>query len=107
MNSMKKIEKKYVGRVACGECGSRNTVVNSVSIAFTKLATLFLLSAGVLIWIPVVGWVSAPVAVLLSGVCYLIALIGMFTNKYAIVCNDCKSQFTVDKKEYKEMIKRS
>ena len=52
-------------------------------------------SGGCMIWVPVIGWIAAPIL-------FLIALIMMFAKGKFMKCNECKHVFNVEKATYKE-----
>ena len=66
------------------------------NIFYYYASIFFLLSCG-LIWIPIIGWVLIPVAL----VCGLVSLIiGIFYNKYRVKCVECDNGFSVPKEKY-------
>ena len=74
--------------VKCTQCESNRVQV------FPLVLAIFV-SAGVLIWIPIIGWIGAPILFLLG-----IGL--MFMKGKMFKCNECKHTFMVDKSTYKE-----
>lgn len=108
MNSLKKVEKKYSCKVECAECGSKKTILNSLAGTMAGLSVSSLIVASICMWIPVVGWFLLPFALLMfAGFMVATPIAGAMSKTYSITCQDCKSKFTIDKKEYKEMKKRS
>ena len=73
--------------IVCKKCGSNK--VNRVHVAIA----LFL-SAGCFMWIPILGWICAPI-------CLLLGLITMF-GRIVFKCEECKHNFAVNKNMYKE-----
>lgn len=76
--------------IKCKKCGSnRITGIPVIAILF--------LSAGCFVWIPVIGWIGAPILLLAA-----IVLMVLPTGKRFVRCEDCKHSFDVDKSKYKE-----
>lgn len=111
MSSIKKIDKnknnKYAGKIECPECKSMNTIASSLSINSLGMFAICLLSFGVALWIPVLGWICAPILLIMAFVCLVSAIIGIFTKQYTFVCQDCKSKYKIDKSEYNEIVKKN
>ena len=81
--------------INCRACGS-NKIKLIGNIFYYYASIFFLLSCG-LIWIPIIGWVLIPVAL----VCGLVSLIiGIFYNKYRVKCVECDNGFSVPKEKY-------
>ena len=62
-----------------------------------------LLAGSCLIWIPIIGWVLAPVLFLLGVVIWLMALIPK--GAYTYRCSECNKWFTVKKTDIPREIK--
>lgn len=77
--------------IQCPNCGSM--AVNKVN-TYAGLAILLLLTCGVLMWIPILGWVATPVAFLLF-VGFSIA--GLASKKRKATCKTCNFSWEVDK----------
>ncbi|WP_370225243.1 hypothetical protein [Cytobacillus sp.] len=76
--------------IHCKKCGSnRITRVPVILILF--------LSGSCFLWIPIIGWIAAPIL-------FLLALLMAFlpSGKRIVKCEDCKHSFPVDNKVYKE-----
>lgn len=81
------MENKGQDIIVCKKCGSNK--VNKVPLGLQLFAT-----AGCLMWIPIIGWVLAPIV-------FLISLLTPF-GKIVFKCEECKHQFPVDKETYKQ-----
>lgn len=74
--------------IRCTKCDS-----NKVQVVPMKVA-LFL-TGGCLIWVPVIGWIAAPIA-------WIVMFVLMFTKGHLFRCAECKHAWNVDKGTYKE-----
>ena len=59
-----------------------------------------LMMAGCLIWIPIIGWVMAPICFVMAVVFWILALIP--SGKVTFQCGSCKQWFTIPKSELKK-----
>lgn len=109
MSSIKKIDKnknnKYAGKIECPECKSMNTVASSLSTNALGIFVICLLSFSVSLWIPILGWIAAPIFLIMAFVALVSAILGIFTKQYTFVCQDCKSKYKIDKSEYNDIVK--
>lgn len=81
-----------LGLPPCPSCGSPNVR----KIGPGLMGFISLLTAGCMIWIPVIGWIAAPVLVVLAVVFWIMALIP--SGKMSYQCQACKNWFTVPKR---------
>ena len=79
--------------VPCPKCGSANT--RKIGPGLLGFASLLVGSC--LLWIPVVGWVLAPICFILVVFFWLSALIP--SGRISFQCQACKQWFTVRKSE--------
>lgn len=75
--------------IKCEKCGSNN-------IKPMPLILGLFISAGCVMWIPILGWLLAPL--LLAG---MIAVMLIQLKVRLIQCQDCKHTFNVTAKKYK------
>ena len=79
--------------VPCPKCGSAKThKIGPGLIGFFSL-----IMSGCMLWIPVVGWVLAPIFFILAVFFWLYALIP--SGRFSFHCQACKQWFTVRKNE--------
>lgn len=77
----------------CVHCGSARTQqIGAGAIALASFA-----GAGCMIWIPVIGWILAPLLFLVAIVAVLSAVIP--SSKLVFQCRDCNKWFTRPKSE--------
>ena len=74
--------------MTCNKCGSEK-------LRGFSLATIFFLGFLISIWIPILGWMLAPI-LLIGG------FVALFIPKRFIRCQECKNMMTVNKSTYKE-----
>lgn len=79
--------------VPCPKCGSANT--RKIGPGLMGCASF--ITGSCLLWIPVIGWVMAPIAFLLALFLWLSALIP--SGRISFQCQACKQWFTVRKDE--------
>lgn len=77
----------------CVHCGS--AITQQIGAGAIVLASIA--GAGCMIWIPVIGWILAPILLLIAMVAVLSAVIP--SGKLAFQCRDCKKWFTRPKSE--------
>jgi len=87
--------------VPCPKCGSANT--HKIGPGVLGFASLF--AGGCLLWIPVVGWVLAPLCFILAVFFWLSALIP--SGRISFQCRACKRWFTVRKGELATSVKKA
>lgn len=79
--------------VPCPKCGSANT--RKIGPGLMGFASLIMGSC--LLWIPIVGWVLAPIAFILGLFFWVSALIP--SGRVSFQCQACKQWFTVRRSE--------
>lgn len=77
--------------VPCPKCGSANT--RKIGPGLMGFASLIMGSC--LLWIPVIGWVLAPIFLLAAVVLWIMAFLP--SGKISFQCQACKQWFTVAK----------
>ena len=83
-------------RLTCKKCNG-DMVYNKTSRG-TRFIVLFAM-AGISMWIPIIGWVAAPILL----ICAFLSLLGGTT--YTATCKDCKTVVVLTKEEYEEVMK--
>lgn len=75
----------------CPNCQS-----NKVKISIRLWAILFWTGA-LISWVPIIGWIFGPLLMIVAPFVY-------FTErgKRAVQCNECKTRFMVDRKDFFE-----
>lgn len=93
--------KNDISIINCPECGKQAKVTSPI-VTSLILAPACFISALILSFIPVIGWFSSVICLIL-GVIFLVTwpIITLF-GKYVIQCKHCNSKFTLTRKEYKE-----
>ena len=85
-----------MSRRKCKKCNS--------DVVYTKMgkgswSLMFLLAGGCMMWIPILGWIGAPL-------CFLLALVMLVApTQYFATCPRCGEVVTITKKEYEEVTK--
>lgn len=97
---MKEIKNKNI--VSCPKC-KRDAMMTTASAQALSLGIICLLSFGVAVWIPFVGWVCAPILFLMGIILLITSLIAKMIGSATIVCKECNSKFKITKEEYKNM----
>ena len=97
---MKEIKNKNI--VSCPKC-EQEAIMTTVSAQIASFAIICLLSFGVSVWIPIVGWVCAPILFLMGIKLLIVSLIVKIQGSATIVCKKCNSKFKITKEEYKKM----
>ena len=95
---MKEIKNK--SSIECPKCGQQATVT-SASSTFYTVGIASLLTGGCLLWIPILGWIAAPIAFIISIVSIVLGIISSFTSGAIVECEYCKTKYTLTKEEYK------
>lgn len=75
----------------CENCQS-----NKIKPSF-RVWIVLLITAGCLVWIPILGWVGAPLLLLLVFPVYMAE-----RGKRAVQCNECSNRFMVPKQEFRD-----
>ena len=61
--------------------------------------TIFFLAGGCMMWIPILGWIGAPI-------CFILALLALICPVcYYTECKDCGALENITKEEYEEVMK--
>lgn len=97
---MKEIKNKNI--VSCPKC-EQEAIMTTVSAQILSVAIIFLLSFGVAVWVPIVGWICAPIMMLIGIILLIVSLIAKIQGSATIVCKECNSKFKITKEEYKKM----
>lgn len=98
-------EIKNNGTVACPKCGE-GAEMHSTSANMFICMVVSLLCFGVSVWIPVLGWICAPIFIIMAIVFFIAAIIGLFTGGAKIECKNCNSKYKLTKEERKEYTSR-
>lgn len=83
-------------RLTCKKCNG-DMVYNKTSRG-TRFICL-LATSGIMMWIPVIGWIGAPIFFILA----FLSLLGGTT--YTATCKDCKTVVALTKEQYEEVMK--
>lgn len=94
-------EVKNKSYIECPKCGKQATIKSASSIFFSAGAILWL-AGGCLLWIPVLGWICAPLAFLIGIVFIVLGIISSLTAGAIVECENCKTKYTLTKEEYKK-----
>ena len=82
-------EVKNQNKVRCPICGKEATLTSHAMIS-VSYAVLSILGLSVSVWIPIVGWICAPIFLIMAIVFSLRAII---TSGATIKCNHCNSEY--------------
>lgn len=99
---MKEIKNKAY--TECPKCGQQ-ALITTTSSGLIGLGIITLLAGGCLIWIPVLGWVCAPVAFILGFAFIVFGIISAIIGGAKIECEHCKSKYKLTKSEYKDFMR--
>lgn len=99
---MKEIKNKAY--TECPKCGQQ-ALITTTSSGLIGLGVITLLARGCLIWIPVLGWVCAPVAFILGFAFIVLGIISAIIGGAKIECEHCKSKYKLTKSEYKDFMR--
>lgn len=91
-------EVKNQNKVICPKCGKEATLTSRAMIS-VSYAILSILGLSVSVWIPIFGWVCAPIFLIIAIVFSVRAIT---TGGAIIKCNHCNSEYILNKDEYKE-----
>ena len=58
------------------------------------------LAGGCLLWIPIIGWIGAPIAFILGTIFLVIGIIAVIVGGAVIQCSHCNSTYNLTKSEY-------
>lgn len=94
-------EVKNKSYIECPKCGQQASIKSASSIFFSAGAILWL-AGGCLLWIPVLGWICAPLAFLIGIVFIVLGIISSLTAGAIVECENCKTKYTLTKEEYKK-----
>ena len=95
---MKEIKNKSI--VKCPKCNSEATM-STIASTLIGLGIILLLAGGCLIWIPILGWICAPISIILGLVFIVVGLVYIPIGGATINCKSCNSKFKLTKAEYK------
>lgn len=101
-DSVKEIKSKAY--TECPKCGQQATI-GTTSSGLIGLGVITLLAGGCLIWIPVLGWVCAPVAFILGFAFIIFGIIAAIIGGATIECKHCNSKYKLTKSEYKDFMR--
>lgn len=93
-------EIKNNGTVVCPKCGE-GAEMHSTSASMFIYMVVSLLCLGVSVWIPILGWICAPIFIMMAIVFFIAAIIGLFTGGAKIECKNCNSKYKLTKEEFK------
>lgn len=79
----------------CPRCGSARVVPRSL----WGMAGAALLGAFVLVWIPLLGWIAAPFALLIAIVLAVWALSETSRGVQRLRCRECRKEWTVPREQ--------
>ncbi|MGL5766723.1 MAG: hypothetical protein ACRCX8_13890 [Sarcina sp.] len=96
---MKEIKRKDL--VECPNCKGEAYIITTSQQLLT-FGIICILSFGVAMCIPVLGWILAPIFILMAIVSFISSAIAAISGKASITCKDCKAKFKLDKEEYKK-----
>ena len=99
---MKEIKNKAY--IECPKCGQQ-AIITTTSSVLIGLGIIALLAGGCLIWIPILGWVCAPIAFILGFVFIILGIISAIIGGAKIECEHCKSKYKLTKSEYKDFMR--
>lgn len=101
-DSVKEIKNKSY--TECPKCGQQ-ALMTTTSSTLIGLGIMLLLTGGCFMWIPVLGWVCAPVAFILGFVFIILGIISAIIGGAKIECEHCKSKYKLTKSEYKDFMR--
>jgi hypothetical protein len=94
-------EVKNKSYIECPKCGKQAKITSASSTCYT-IGVASLLAGGCLLWIPVLGWICAPLAFLIGIVFIVLGIISSLTAGAIVECENCKTEYTLTKEEYKK-----
>ena len=94
-------EVKNKSYIECPKCGKQAKITSASSTCYT-IGVASLLAGGCLLWIPVLGWICAPLAFLIGIVFIVLGIISSLTAGAIVECENCKTKYTLTKEEYKK-----
>lgn len=94
-------EVKNKSYIECPKCGKQAKITSVSSTCYT-IGVASLLAGGCLLWIPVLGWICAPLAFLIGIVFIVLGIISSLTAGAIVECENCKTKYTLTKEEYKK-----
>ena len=94
-------EVKNKSYIECPKCGKQAKITSVSSTCYT-IGVASLLAGGCLLWIPVLGWICAPLAFLIGIVFIVLGIISSLTAGVIVECENCKTKYTLTKEEYKK-----
>lgn len=97
-------EVKNKSYIKCPKCGQQASIKSASSIFFSAGVILWL-AGGCLLWIPIIGWIGAPITFILGTIFLVIGIIAAMIGGAVIQCTHCNSKYNLTKSEYKEFKK--
>lgn len=84
-------------KVKCRECGEYIDV-GKKGIGLVEAGILFLLTGGVMVWIPILGWLTAPI-LFIAGLVFLPIgiVVSCMSSSYIGTCKNCGHKVDIDK----------
>lgn len=81
------------------KCKKCNGDVQYCKMGKGSYSLIFLLTGGCMMWIPILGWIAAPI-------CFILAILMLFVPTcYFVKCLSCGNIECITKKEYEEVMK--
>ena len=87
-------EVKNKSYIECPKCGKQAKITSVSSTCYT-IGVASLLAGGCLLWIPVLGWICAPLAFLIGIVFIVLGIISSLTAGAFVECENCKTKYTL------------
>ena len=97
-------EVKNKSYIECPKCGKQAKITSVSSTCYT-IGVASLLAGGCLLWIPIIGWIGAPLAFILGTIFLVIGIIAAMIGGAVIQCSHCNSTYNLTKSEYKKFKK--
>lgn len=97
-------EVKNKSYIKCPKCGQQASIKSLPSIFFSAGVILWL-AGGCCLWIPILGWICAPITFILGIISLVIGIIAVIVGGAVIQCSHCNSTYNLTKSEYKEFKK--
>lgn len=81
------------------KCRKCNGDVEYCKMGRGSYSLIFVLVGGCMMWIPILGWIGAPI-------CFILAILMLFTpTHYFVRCVRCGEVTNITKEEYEEVTK--
>lgn len=95
-------EIKSKNKATCPKCG-KEAIVKTMWSQLLYGAVICILSFGVSLWIPIIGWICSPIFIIIGGILFLSSILAFIQGSAIMECEECKSKFNISKSEYKKM----